>query len=109
MSSVTDPNDSTNTLYFQSKGAWMSGLEVEGTYYVGGGLSVYANGSLNRAVYKTDAGVPSFNVASLGAFGANGVPEFDGVHRARSTTARAGSPRSTTSMSARSSSIPARS
>jgi iron complex outermembrane receptor protein len=74
VSSVTDPNDPTNSLYFQSKGAWMSGLEVEGTYYVGAGLSVYANGSLNRAVYKTDAGVPTFNVASLGAFGANGVP-----------------------------------
>jgi len=74
VSSVTDPNDSTNSLYFQSRGAWLSGLEVEGTYYVGAGLSVYANGSLNRATYKTDAGVPSFNVASLGAFGANGVP-----------------------------------
>jgi iron complex outermembrane receptor protein len=74
VSSVTDPNDSTNALYFQSKGAWLSGVEVEGTYYVGGGLSVYANGSLNRATYKTDAGVPSFNVASLGAFGSNGVP-----------------------------------
>jgi iron complex outermembrane receptor protein len=74
VSSVTDPNDPTNSLYFQSKGAWLSGVEVEGTYYVGGGLSLYANGSLNRAVYKTDAGVPSFNVASLGAFGANGVP-----------------------------------
>lgn len=74
VSSVTDPNDSTNSLYFQSKGAWMSGLEVEGTYYIGGGLSAYANGSLNRATYKTNAGVPSFNVASLGAFGANGVP-----------------------------------
>jgi len=74
VSSVTDPNDSTNSLYFQSKGAWMSGVEAEATYYVGGGLSAYVNGSLNRATYKTDAGVPSFNVASLGAFGANGVP-----------------------------------
>jgi iron complex outermembrane receptor protein len=74
VSSVTDPNDPTNLLFFQSKGAWMSGVEVEGTYYVGGGLSVYANGSLNRAVYKTNAGVPGFNVASLGTFGANGVP-----------------------------------
>jgi iron complex outermembrane receptor protein len=74
VSSVTDPNDPTNTLYFQSKGAWVSGVEVEGTHYIGGGLSVYANGSLNRAVFKTDAGVPEFNVASLGAFGANGVP-----------------------------------
>ena len=74
VSSVTDPNDSTNLLFFQSKGAWVSGLEAEATYYVGGGLSAYVNGSLNRAVYKTDAGVPGFNVASLGAFGANGVP-----------------------------------
>ena len=70
---MTDPNDSTNTLFFQSKGAWMSGVEAEMTYYIGGGLSFYMNGSLNRAVYKTDAGVPTFNVASLGAFGANGV------------------------------------
>jgi iron complex outermembrane receptor protein len=71
---VTDPNDSTNTINFQSRGAWMSGVEIEGTYYVGDGLSVYANGSLNRATYKTHPGVPSFNVASLGAFGSNGVP-----------------------------------
>jgi iron complex outermembrane receptor protein len=74
VSSVTDPNDPTNTLYFESMGAYVSGLEAEGTYYVGQGLSLYANGSLNRAVYKTDPGVPQFNVASLGAFGANGVP-----------------------------------
>ena len=74
VSSVTDPNDSTNTINFQSKGAWVSGVEAEATYYLGQGLSVYANGSLNRATFKTDPGVPSFNVASLGAFGANGVP-----------------------------------
>jgi iron complex outermembrane receptor protein len=74
VSSVTDPNDSTNSLYFQSKGAWLSGVEAEATCYIGGGLSYYMNGSLNRATYKTDAGVPGFNVASLGAFGANGVP-----------------------------------
>jgi iron complex outermembrane receptor protein len=74
VSSVVDPNDSTNTLFFQSKGAWMSGVEAEMTYYIGGGLSYYMNASLNRASYKTDAGVQPFNVASLGAFGANGVP-----------------------------------
>lgn len=74
VSSVTDPNDPTNLLFFQSKGAWMKGIEAEATYYIGGGLSVYANGSLNRAVYKTNPGVPGFNVGSLGAFGANGVP-----------------------------------
>ena len=74
VSSVTDPNDSTNTLVFQSRGAWLSGIEAEATCYLGGGFSVYANGSVNRATYKTNPGVPSFNVASLGAYGSNGVP-----------------------------------
>jgi iron complex outermembrane receptor protein len=74
VSSVVDPNDPTNNLYFQSKGAWVSGLEAEGAYYLGGGLAVYANGSLNRAVYKTNAGVPGFGVAALGAFGQPWVP-----------------------------------
>lgn len=75
VSSVTDPSDSTNSLYFSSKGAWVSGIEAEGTYYLGGGLSVVANGSLNRAVFKTNAGVPSFNVSTLGTFGGGYVPE----------------------------------
>ena len=83
ISSVTDPNDSTNQLVFQSKGAWVSGFEVEGTYYLGEGLSAYANGSLNRATYKTDPGVPSFAVASLGTGGAGGnsygVPSSTGA------------------------------
>jgi iron complex outermembrane receptor protein len=57
----------------------VSGLELEGTYYVGYGLSVYANGSLNRAVFKTNPGVPEFNVASLGAFDSGfGVPNSTG-------------------------------
>jgi iron complex outermembrane receptor protein len=79
VSSVVDPNDPTNNLFFKSKGAWLDGVELEGTCYVGGGLSAYANGSLNRATYKTDAGVPAFKVASLGAFGANGVPSSTGA------------------------------
>ncbi|HVW22185.1 MAG TPA: TonB-dependent receptor [Opitutaceae bacterium] len=74
VSSVADPNDSTNSLFFLSKGAWVSGLEAEGTYYLGGGLSLFANGSLNRAVFKTNPGVPGFNVASLGTFGGGYVP-----------------------------------
>ena len=83
ISSVTDPNDSTNTLFFQSKGAWMKGLEAEATFYVGRGLSVFANGSLNRAVYKTDAGVPGFNVAQLGAFGQPYIPNSTAAFGAR--------------------------
>ncbi|HEY3754653.1 MAG TPA: TonB-dependent receptor [Opitutaceae bacterium] len=75
VSSVVDPNDSTNTLYFQSKGAWLSGVEAEGTYYLGAGVSAYANGSLEEATYKTNPGVPSFAVGVLGAFGGGGVPK----------------------------------
>ncbi len=74
VSSVTDPNDSTSNIYFKSKGAWVSGLEMEGTYYLGEGLSAYANGSLNRAVFKVNSGAKSFNVASLGTFGGGYVP-----------------------------------
>jgi iron complex outermembrane receptor protein len=78
VSSVTDPNDSTSNIYFKSKGAWVSGLEVEGTYYLGGGLSVYANGSLNRAVFKVNSGATPFNVAALGTFGGGYVPNSTG-------------------------------
>jgi iron complex outermembrane receptor protein len=65
LASVTDPNDSANTLYFLAKGAYYSGVEAEGTFYVGGGFSVYANGSLNRATFKTNSGIGSFNVANV--------------------------------------------
>jgi hypothetical protein len=108
VSSVTDPNDSTNTLYFQSKGAWVSGLEVEGTYYVGGGLSVYANGSLNRATYKTDAGVPDHSTSLRWVPSGPTACRIRRPPSARSSTGRAGSPRSPTSMSALSSSTRAR-
>lgn len=75
VSNVTDPNDPNNNLYFQSKGAWMSGVEAEGTVYIGWGWAAYANGSLNRAVFKTDPGVPSFDVAQIGAFGSPYIPQ----------------------------------
>ncbi len=95
VSSVTDPNDSTNTLFFQSKGAWVSGVEAEGTYYVGGGLSVYANGSLNRAVYQDRS---RRAVSSMSPPWAPSAPTACRIRRppwARSTTTRAGSLRST--------------
>ena len=79
VSSVADPNDSTNLLFFQTKGAWVSGLEAEATFYIGAGLSAYANGSLNRATFKTANGAPSFNVAALGAFGAGYIPNSTGA------------------------------
>ena len=43
----------TNQQYFATaKGAYYSGIEVQGTFSVGRGLSLYGNGSLNKAVFK---------------------------------------------------------
>ncbi len=39
-------------IYFDARGAYYYGVEAEGTYYVGSGLSVFANGSRNYATYK---------------------------------------------------------
>ena len=39
-------------IYFDARGAYYYGLEGEGTYYVGSGLSVFANGSRNYGTYK---------------------------------------------------------
>ncbi len=48
------PSDSSgDPLYYGiAKGAYYSGAEAQATYYVGSGLSVYANGSINDAVFK---------------------------------------------------------
>ena len=51
---VTIPNaaDSNNPIYTMASGAKYSGAEAQATCYLGAGLSAYANGSLNRAVFK---------------------------------------------------------
>ena len=48
------PADSSgDPLYYGiAKGAHYSGVEAEGTYFVGGGFSLYANGSINEAEFK---------------------------------------------------------
>ncbi len=48
------PTDSSgDPLYYGiAKGAYYTGFEAEATYAVGGGLSVYANGSVNDATFK---------------------------------------------------------
>jgi iron complex outermembrane receptor protein len=38
------------TYFYNGGGVHYKGVELEGTYMVGGGFSVYANGSLNRAI-----------------------------------------------------------
>jgi iron complex outermembrane recepter protein len=38
------------TYFYNGGGVHYTGLELEGTYMVGGGFSIYANGSLNRAI-----------------------------------------------------------
>jgi iron complex outermembrane receptor protein len=44
-----------NTLYFNEGGATYKGIELEGTYKIGGGLSAYGNGTLNDARYNNGA------------------------------------------------------
>jgi iron complex outermembrane receptor protein len=48
------PSDSTgDPLYYGiASGAYYRGAEAQATYYAGGGLSVYANGSINGAKFK---------------------------------------------------------
>ena len=43
------------TQYFNEGGALYKGVELEGTYKVGGGASLYANGTLNDANYDNGA------------------------------------------------------
>ena len=40
------------TYYGVARGAYYQGVEAEATYFLGQGFSVYANGSINRAVFK---------------------------------------------------------
>lgn len=42
------------TEFYNGGGVHYKGIELEGTYMLGGGFSVYANGSLNRAIQTTD-------------------------------------------------------
>jgi len=61
--------------FYNGGGVHYTGLELEGTYMVGGGFSVYANGSLNRAIQTTDnawnANTPH-KTAALGLIYSNG-------------------------------------
>ena len=63
------------TEFYNGGGVHYTGLELEGTYMLGGGFSVYANGSLNRAIQTTDgawnANTPH-KTAALGFIYSNG-------------------------------------
>ena len=60
----------TNQPYYAlASGAYYSGIEAEGTYWLGGGLSAFANGSFNHAVFKkSKLDLPSV-AKSTAAFG----------------------------------------
>ncbi|HEX8955305.1 MAG TPA: TonB-dependent receptor [Burkholderiaceae bacterium] len=48
----TDPNDPTTQICIASGSEITQGIEVEGTYLVGGGFSIYANGTLGTTKYQ---------------------------------------------------------
>ncbi len=60
----------SETVFYNLGGTTYKGVEAEGTYYLGSGFSVYANGSVNSAKDKTTGDwvpfAPNFT-ASLGA------------------------------------------
>ena len=61
---------SGDPLYYGiAKGAYYSGVEAEATYFLGGGISLYVNGSLNNAQFKgSKLDVPTV-AESTGALG----------------------------------------
>jgi len=50
---VADPVTGLATEYAIAKGANLNGVETQVTYFLGAGTSLYANGSINNAKYKT--------------------------------------------------------
>lgn len=64
------------TEFYNGGGVHYKGLELEGTYMLGDGFSVYGNGSLNRAIQTTDnqwnANTPH-KTAALGFIYSNGA------------------------------------
>ncbi len=52
----------TTTVFANSGGADYKGVEGEATYYVGYGLSVFGNGSLNSAKVKANGGNPGSDI-----------------------------------------------
>ena len=70
----TDPSDPTTQICVASGDEITQGIEVEGTYILGGGLSIYANGTVGTTKYqggqldgKWVAGAPG-NTETLGLF-----------------------------------------
>lgn len=63
------------TYFYNGGGVHYKGVELEGTYMLGGGFSVYANGSLNRAI-QTESNTWNPNTphktAALGVIYSNG-------------------------------------
>ncbi|MBA2079951.1 TonB-dependent receptor [Rhodanobacter sp. PCA2] len=61
--------------FYNGGGVHYKGIELEGTYMLGAGFSIYANGSLNRAIQTTDnawnANTPH-KTAALGLIYSNG-------------------------------------
>ncbi|MFA6231790.1 MAG: TonB-dependent receptor [Rhodanobacter sp.] len=74
---ITQVDPVTNEdIYILASGARMSGVEAEATYYMGKGLSVFANGSISRAKFKRSGldvpNVPNSTAALGGIFEQNG-------------------------------------
>lgn len=63
---IINPND---LVFFTASGAYYYGVEAQGTFYVGGGLSVFVNGSRNYATYEKSKRRIDSAPQSTGGFG----------------------------------------
>ena len=63
---IINPND---LVFYTASGAYYYGIEAQGTYYVGGGLSVFANVSRNYATYEKSKRRIDSVPQSTGGFG----------------------------------------
>ena len=71
------PNfDGNDMVYFNAKGVYYYGVEGEATYYVGEGLSLYADGSRNYATYKSSKRRVENNPQWTAGYGL--IYEYDG-------------------------------
>ena len=93
---IINPNDKVT---FTAKGAYYYGVEAQGTYYLAGGLSLFANGSRNYGTYESSKrridGIPQVTagygfIYDRGGFFASMMAKYSGQYS--TYTASAASP-----------------
>jgi len=75
---IAKSGSGANAVFFNAGSVRYRGLEVEGNLLIGGGFSIYANGSINRGTYQED-GLASAGQAWKSGQIVSNVPRYTGV------------------------------